>query len=327
MLKTNPAPLSTVILGFDGPSLPQSVASLLSMGLGGVALFKRNIEDPPQVRELCASVREACGRDWPPPVIAIDQEGGRVQRLRGLVSDMPSMAEVGKRGAGAVFEAGLETGRQVSALGFNVDFAPVLDVNTNKANPIIGDRAFAADADVCARHGVEFMEGLHEAGVAACGKHFPGHGDTRADSHLELPVVEAGIDTLLNRELKPFELAAARGIRMLMTAHCLYPAVDPDLPATLSRRIIDGLLRRRIGFEGVVITDDLGMKAVSERFSFQEILGFGFEAGVDLFMHCGAKGEGEELAHTLLSMLDGGDLDDSVVEASARRVMVLRTGL
>jgi len=318
--------LSTVLVGFDGTRLPDGVSRLLSQGLGGVVLFARNITDREQVMVLCAAVRSAA-RGMPAPIIAVDQEGGRVQRLRGLVPDVPPMAEIGVKGPVAAEETGTGMGACLRELGFNTDFAPVLDVNTNPDNPIIGDRAFSSDAVVVGQCGAALVRGMHRAGVTACGKHFPGHGDTSLDSHEDLPIVDTKMTTLSRRELSPFSKAVEAGLKMVMTSHCLYTEVDTEHPATLSAPVVNGLLRDGIGFKGVVVTDDLGMKAVSERYSFEEMLSRGFAIGVDLFMHCGADGQGEELARKLNEMSGAGALDETLVRRSARRVMELRKTL
>lgn len=314
---------SLFILGFDGPTLPDDVRDLLARGLAGVALFAQNLADAGQVRDLCGSIREAA-RDHPPPILAVDEEGGRVQRLRRIIGAFPPARVVGQGGPEGARRTGAAIGEALRDLGFNVDFAPVLDVDSNPDNPIIGDRAFSPDPERVARCGVAFLEGLHATGVLACGKHFPGHGDAAADSHLDLPVIGADRDTIERREVPPFEAAIRAGLPMVMTAHCVYPALDPDHPATLSRRIVGGLLRETLGFDGCVVTDDLGMKAIAGRFAFEEVLTRGIEAGVDLFLHCGAGGEGPALVETFEDLVRRGAVPEERLEAAARRVRKLR---
>lgn len=318
--------LSLFIIGFDGYSLPDEVAQLLGRGLGGVALFRRNIAERDQVISLCASIRRAA-ENLPPPLIAVDEEGGRVQRLKNICPPIPPMHDIGQKGVTAAFETGKAIGRELASLGFNVNFAPVLDVNTNPSNPIIGDRAFSDQADTVATCGVAFIKGLQSEGIIACGKHFPGHGDASMDSHLDLPVITADEETLLRRELIPFGTAILEGLKMVMTAHCVYPAVDERLPATLSRLVIEGWLRNKLGFSGVVITDDLGMKAIADRFSFEEVIELGLYAGIDIFLHCGSQGEGIALIETLQKLISNGNISKARVEEAASRVMKLRQSL
>lgn len=302
-----------VIAGFDGPVLPHDVAALLSRGLAGVALFRRNLVDAGQVRALCRAVRDAAGR--PAPIVSVDQEGGRVQRLRGLVPDVPPMAEVGAAGPEAARTWGRRIGRDLAELGFNVDFAPVLDVHSNPANPIIGDRAFAGDPERVAACAVAFLEGLESAGVRGCGKHFPGHGDASVDSHLDLPVLDLDPDLLASREIPPFAAAVRAGLGMVMTAHCRVPAIDPDHVATLSPAFLQGWLRGRLGFAGCIVTDDLGMRGIARDNPPERIAALGLAAGVDLFLHCGAQGEGLALVDVLAAAI----ASDPTLADAARR--------
>ena len=314
-----------VLLGFDGPRLPAEVATLLARGLAGVALFRRNLEDADQVRALCGDIRAAASGAV--PIVSVDQEGGRVQRLRGLLPDVPPMAEVGAAGPDAARAWGRRVGLGLAELGFNVDFAPVLDVDTNPANPIIGDRAFSDDPACVAACGVAFLQGLESAGVLGCGKHYPGHGDASVDSHLDLPVLEVSRDLLASRERVPFAAAIRAGLAMMMTAHCLYPEVDPDRVATLSPIFLRDGLRRDLGFSGCIVTDDLGMQGISRHHTPERIAALGLAAGVDLFLHCGAAGEGEAMVESLATVIAR---DPGLADAARRscgRVQALRARL
>jgi beta-N-acetylhexosaminidase len=218
--------------------------------------------------------------------VSLDQEGGRVQRIKAPLTVWPAMARVAAVGDLAYTEAvGQAMGREVAAFGFNVDYAPVLDVHTNPANPIIGDRAFGSDVATAAAQALAFWRGLEAAGVRGCGKHYPGHGDTATDSHLELPRVDADEKRLRAVELPPFEAAARARVPMIMTAHVVYPAVDAE-PATLSRLWLGDILRRKLAFEGVCVSDDLDMKAIRERWTTREVVQRGLIRGVDCFLAC-----------------------------------------
>ena len=262
-------------VGFDGTVAPAALrARIAASEVGGVMLFRPNIADPGQVATLVGALRGAAPTDAP-LLVSIDQEGGVVQRVRAPATVWPPMLAVGEAGDAARTKA---VGR---ALGVGWDFAPVLDVHTNPANPVIGNRAFGTTPEAVSAQALAFWRGLRGAGLVGCGKHFPGHGDTRTDSHHELPVVPHDLDRLRRIELAPFAAASAAGMEAFMTAHVLYPALDPDRPATLSRRIATELLRGELGFRGLLVSDDLGMKAVADRYPIEELAVAAIEAGCD----------------------------------------------
>ena len=269
-------------VGFDGQAAPDDLrARIAASEVGGVMLFRPNIASAGQVAALVGALRGASPEDLP-LLVSIDQEGGLVMRLRGLATDWPPMLAVGSAGdPERTRQVGRALGEELAALGIGWDFAPVLDVHTNPANPVIGNRAFGVTPEAVATHALAFWRGLRAAGVVGCGKHFPGHGDTRTDSHLELPVVAHDLARLRAVELAPFAAAANAGMEAFMTAHVLFPALDPDRPATLSRRILTEVLRGELGFEGVIVSDDLGMKAVADRYSIEELAVGCVEAGAD----------------------------------------------
>jgi beta-N-acetylhexosaminidase len=273
----------TLIVGFDGLAAPPELLAQVRAGqVGGVILFRRNVASPAQVAEVNAVLRAAA----PTPLLtSVDQEGGRVQRLRAPLTVWPPMAAVGRHSPEQSEALGRALAAELAALGFTLDFAPVLDVHTNPANPIIGDRAFGTTPELVAAHGCALVRGLQAGGVAACGKHFPGHGDTLLDSHLDLPVVTHDEARLQAVELVPFARAAAAGVAMVMTAHVVYPALDPDWPATLSPRVL-ARVRRDCGFAGVLVSDDLEMKAVADRYGIEEIVVRSLRAGCDAFLVC-----------------------------------------
>ncbi len=246
-----------------GPELgPEDRRFLETIDPASVVIFRENVRSPGQVRELILAIRESCPSGQ--VLIAVDQEGGRVARLREGVPVLPPMRTLGKTGDPVrIREAGRELGRALRELGFDVDFAPVLDVDSNPGNPVIGDRAFSSDPLAVGRLAMAFAEGLEAEGIIPCGKHFPGHGDTDLDSHLALPTVQVSREVLENRELVPFREAISAGIPMLMTAHVVYPAWDDLHPATLSRAIVSDLLRERLGYGGLILSDDLLMEAVA----------------------------------------------------------------
>ena len=309
--------LSTVcgqllVVGFDGTTLPNDLRDALAKGeRGGVILFKRNVQsidgretDIVQVAQLNAAIVAASPSSLP-PLISIDQEGGRVKRLGEPVMQLPPMRVLGDLGDVALVSAiGRAVGLELAALGFNMSFAPVLDVATNPANPIIGDRAFGADPRTVMRCGVAYLRGLQAASVLGCGKHFPGHGDTELDSHLALPRVRHGRKRLDEIEIPPFRAAIGAGVAAVMTAHIVFDALDAGAPATLSRAVVGSLLRAELGFEGLCISDDLTMQGVSpsggkEPAEVAKVAVEAVEAGCDVLL-VAHEGEAVCAAHRAL---------------------------
>ena len=251
------------IVGFRGHTVPPDLRALVAeFDLGGVIYFSRNVVEPRQLAELSREIA-ALARDWP-LWISVDQEGGRVARLRTPFTEWPPVATLGRSGDAALagrFAAALAA--ELTAVGINLDYAPVLDVHTNPANAVIGDRALSDRPDEVARLGVVLVETLQAAGIAACGKHFPGHGDTREDSHHELPLLDHDRRRLDAIELQPFRRAIAADVASIMVAHLGLPAIDAERPTSLAPAVVQTLLKDALGFAGMVVSDDLGMQAVS----------------------------------------------------------------
>ena len=274
------------IAGFAGHAVPPELRAIArEFDLGGVIYFARNIAEPAQVRDLSRECA-ALAQEWP-LWISVDQEGGRVARLRRPFTEWPPMITLGRcsddqlavRFARALAE-------ELRAVGINLDYTPVLDVHTNPKNPVIGDRALSDRAADAARLGALLIEALQGAGVAACGKHFPGHGDTSVDSHYELPIVEDPPERLREVEWVPFRAAIAAGVASIMTAHVLVPALDEERPATLSPVIVEGMLKQTLGHRGIVFTDDMGMKAISGPEGLGEACVLALLAGCDAVLLC-----------------------------------------
>ncbi len=252
-------------------------------GLGGIILFRRNVDAGP--RATLAFLADLISDAAEPILIAVDQEGGRVARLREEVISLPPMRALAARGDVALTRTAARVlGHQLRAIGFTMNMAPVLDVDTNPANPVIGDRAFGTTPEAVVEHALAFAAGLEDAGVASCGKHFPGHGDTDVDSHLALPTLSHGLERLDAVELAPFR--AATGLPAWMSAHVLYEALDRDVPATLSRKVMQRVAREQLGYEGVIISDDLEMKAVADHFGIAPSAPMAIEAGCDMVLVC-----------------------------------------
>ena len=276
------------LVGFDGFSVTPEVASLArQFDLGGIILFKRNVESPEQVAEIAWRAR-ALSRDLP-LWVGVDQEGGRVARVRAPLTEWPPMETLGRADSEELAgRFGTALALELTALGFSIDFAPVLDVLTNPQNPVInGGRAISGDPDTVSRIGAAIIRALQAGGVAACGKHFPGHGDTSVDSHFDLPLVEHPPDRLRAIDFVPFRGAMEAGVAGIMIGHLLVPAFDEERPATLSRAIVEGLLRDELGFDGLVFTDDMNMKAVAARFTPGGAAVAAIAAGCDVLLLCG----------------------------------------
>lgn len=295
-----------LIVGFEGKTAPSSRHPLVA----GYVSFTRNFGSLEEIVEQNRALAALALPGEPPLILSLDQEGGRVQRIRAPLRVWPPMATIGAGSEGDAEAAGLSLGGDVLALGFNVDYAPVLDVHSNPSNPIIGDRAFASEPQLAAKMALAFWRGLEASGVRGCGKHYPGHGDTATDSHLELPVVDKSLDQLRACELVPFAAAARAGVPLFMTAHVVYPQVDP-LPATMSHRWLTEILRGELGYQGVIVSDDLDMKAVADGFPLEQVILDGLRAGVDVFLAC----RDAAVQQKSLEILERAHRDDATLRA------------
>jgi beta-N-acetylhexosaminidase len=310
-----------LIGSFPGTSVSPELRSLArEFDLGGVILFSRNVEAPEQVAEL-AGTAESLGRSMP-AWVSIDQEGGRVARLTEPFTRWPPMAVLGRAKSEALAERfGRALARELRAVGITLDYAPVLDIHTNPKNPVIGDRALAERADEVARLGRVIIRALQSEGVAACGKHFPGHGDTSADSHFELPLVEHPPDRLRAVEFEPFRAAVDERVAFIMTAHVLVPAIDEREPATLSPAIVQALLREELGYAGVILSDDLEMKAVSARTPVPRAAVQAVKAGCDGLLVC--SGDVDLQAATLEALVkavESGEIPQKRIDDAMTRL-------
>jgi len=251
----------------------------------------------------------------------VDQEGGRVARLRAPFTEWPPMSVLGRAGdVSLASRFAVALAAELRAVGVTLDYAPVLDIHTNPTNPIIGDRALAGTAEVVARLGAAIIGSLQRAGVAACGKHFPGHGDTSVDSHLDLPLVEHPPDRIRRVECVPFEEAIRADVAFIMTAHVLVPSLDEEKPATLSRRIVNGMLREELGFPGVILSDDLEMKAIAGTYTVPDAAVAAIGAGCDGVLVCsGDIGVQVAALEALIHAVENGRISYGRVEDALTR--------
>ncbi len=315
---------NVIVCGFPGTSAPPTIhAWLRENAVAGLILFKRNIDDLQQATALIASCVEETD-PANPILVCVDQEGGRVARFGEPMLQLPAMRMLAEAADVPLTRAAASVlGRQLRAVGVNLDFAPVLDIDTNTDNPVIGDRAFGRTAGAVIEHALAFADGLHSGGVLSCGKHFPGHGDTDLDSHLALPTLRHDRGRLEAVELQPFRAAAGR-IPSLMTAHVVFEAIDPEVPATMSRAVIAELLRNDIGFEGTVFSDDLEMKAITDRYSIEEAGVRAIEAGCDLLLVCSDLEASARLREALAAEADHSELFRARLAEAQARANVLR---
>jgi beta-N-acetylhexosaminidase len=314
-LETQAARLFTV--GFHGKSVSDDLARLLGRGVGGVIFFSRNVGSPSEVLDATRAIKRLAGR---PLVISIDQEGGQVARLRRGFSELPPMRSVGATGNPALaHEIGRLIGRELRAVGFDMNYAPVLDVDTNPQNPVIGARSFGQTPELVSHFGVALAAGLESVGIAACGKHFPGHGDTHQDSHLELPRLPHSLDRLEQVELKPFVAAIEAGIPALMTAHVVFEPLDAVYPATMSHAVLHRLLREQLAYDGLVVSDDLEMRAVTEHFGVEAAVVHGLNAGVDHFLCCHSAEVAHAAIEAVIHAVERGTVSRETLATSNRR--------
>ncbi|MGV8909267.1 MAG: glycoside hydrolase family 3 protein [Propionicimonas sp.] len=317
---------TTLMPGFEGPVLPEWLAEELAAGLGSVCLFATNVVDPEQLRRLTAAIHTA----GPAALVATDEEGGDVTRLHHLEGSLhPGAAYLGSLDDVAVtYATAASIGAELLAAGIDLNLAPVADVNSNPLNPVIGVRSFGAEPELVARHVAAYTRGLQAAGVGAVAKHYPGHGDTSADSHRELPMITVDADLLAARELVPFAAAVAAGTLGVMTSHILVPAIDPELPATLSAPLL-GLLREDLGFTGAIISDALDMAGASGGRGIPEAAMLALAAGVDLLC-IGTDNAADQLdgivEHVLAAVRAGRLSQERLVDAAAR-VAALSAGV
>lgn len=315
-----------LIAGFEGTRLtPETEDLIRNHHIGGLILFGRNYESPEQLLQLITELQETAlsSSTGLPLFISVDQEGGRVARLPAPFTDYPPASCLGHaRSESLAFRFGQALATELLEVGINMDYAPVLDVNTNPENPIIGDRAFSPDPEWASRLSAAFIRGFQETGILPVGKHFPGHGDTRLDSHLDLPTVDRPIHTLEAVELMPFR----ENIHMpaMMTAHVMYPAWDPQLPATFSKIILQEVLRQQLGFKGVIISDDLEMKAIEKHWPFESFPALGVAAGVDIFLICHSPEKIRSLHNRLAEDSEQGNISSQSIAQSVERIMKLK---
>lgn len=309
-----------VMVRLFGTELDEDTAAFLKDNrVRGACLFRQNMTDAAQLTRLTTALRAAMG---PQALIALDQEGGAVVRSTWVPAPPSAMALGAANDPELAREVGAAVARAVRSLGFNWNFAPVLDLNNNPHNPVIAERSFGADPDTATRIALAWMAGSESEGVACCVKHFPGHGDTHVDSHRALPTVDKPLAELERFEFAPFRMAAQSAPAM-MTAHIVYPALDAEYPATMSRTILTGILREQWHYEGVVITDGMDMDAIAQRYGAGQAAVRALVAGADMVMAIGSRATQEETIAAIAAAIASGELPMAEVEARLARLAKL----
>lgn len=314
-----------VIAGFEGTDLNEDIMELIEeYKIGGFILFSRNILDEVQTLELLNDIKEINSKNPIPLLLSIDEEGGKVSRLPKSYPRLPEAREFGKKNDKELsYELGKVLGDRVKSLGFNMNFSPVLDINSNPNNPVIGNRAFGSEKESVAINGIQVMLGIMDRDVISVVKHFPGHGDTNLDSHINLPIVNKTKNELKSFELVPFIKAIENNVDAIMLAHILYPEID-NYPATMSSRIINELLRDELGFTGVIISDDMTMGAIMENYTIEEgVLSF-LKAGGDLALICHGKNNVIKVIEEITKAVERGELTEEEVNNKVYRILKLK---
>lgn len=315
-----------LIIGISGTAITDSERALIQeIKPAGFILFARNVEEPAQVIELNRELTSLLPPELP-PLCTVDQEGGRVQRVKDGATRFPPLRWLGNcEDEQLTVDHARALAREVKALGFHLNWAPVADVDSNPANPIIGDRSFGRDPQMVASSVNSWIRATQGEGLMAAAKHFPGHGDTAIDSHLDLPYVEREARDIREVELRPFRAAIEADVAAIMTAHVIFPAFDENWPATLSTEIIGGILRREMGYEGLIVTDDLEMKAVAGRYNLETQLERACLAGVDLMLACESPELQVKCYETLIHLQEEDPRrQDELAIASEKRLLAAR---
>ena len=317
------------LVGFDGFSVPADFKMAAEkFQLGGVIYFKRNVQSPAQLAELSNELQFSCRtKEMPGYFVSIDHEGGKVNRLVKPFTKFPGNENLGELGSPKIgFEFGIVIAKELKAIGVNVDFAPVVDVNTNKDNPVMKGRMFSSDPEVCGKMGSAVCRGIQKMGVIAVAKHFPGHGDTKEDSHFALPRVNKSLEALEEIELIPFRRMARSRVEGIMTAHILNDALDPKYPATLSESTINGILREKIRFQKLIFSDDMEMKAITDHYGAEEAAVLAIKAGCDILIYRGDAGFPHACVEAVIKAVESNQIPMQQIEASFKRIEEAKKG-
>ncbi|HHU31550.1 MAG: beta-N-acetylhexosaminidase [Zhaonellaceae bacterium] len=315
-----------VMVGVDGYEHDENSKHLIkNYHVGGFVLLKQNIKNLEQMLDLINSLKKANSVNKIPLFLAIDEEGGRISRLPQEFAKIPSSKAIGEINNGEIsYQVGSIIGEELKMLGLNMNFAPVLDINSNAENPVIGDRAFGDKPGIVSKLGIQTMKGLQEQNIVSVVKHFPGHGDTSVDSHYGLPIVNNDLDRLESFELLPFYEAVKNGADAVMIAHIMLPKIDANSPATFSKTIINDILRNKMDFEGVVITDDMTMGAINDNFDLGKAAVESIKAGSDIILVCHDFAKEEAVLKALYEAAENKDIPITRIDQSVYRILKMK---
>jgi len=315
-----------ITVGIDGYNLDDNAKGLIeSKKVGGIILFKNNVNDSNQLLQLINSIKETNSTNKIPIFISVDEEGGRVNRFPKEIKALPSNKIVGnKNDSNLAYDIGKDIGYALSSFGYNMDFAPVLDINSNPNNTVIGDRAFSSDKNIVANLGANEIKGFKSSNVICVAKHFPGHGDTATDSHYSLPIINKTIEQLQELEFVPFKKAIEEKVPAIMVSHILLPNVDDTNPASMSKTIITDILRKDLNFDGVVVSDDMTMGAITNDYDISEACIKAINAGTDLLLVCHGYDNEVKVINSIKEAVNNKTISMDRIDESVYRILSLK---
>lgn len=317
-----------MIIGISGQTLTDDEKKfIVSNNIGGIILMGRNVSEPKQVHELCKEIQSLRTQmqDKAPLFIGIDMEGGRVARLKAPFTQWPPLKKLGDLdNATVTFHFSNKMGQELNAVGINLDFAPCVDIFTNAKNTVIGDRSISADPEMVAKHASALVRGYIKSNIISCAKHFPGHGNTIVDSHEDLPVEELDMKRLDSLELVPFKRTFKARVDMVMTSHILFKNVDPEWPVTLSEIFLKKILREQCRYRGLIVTDDLDMKAMAKHYDVKQIPVRAMQAGAQILLYCNEPMSPVRAIEGISEALAKGTLKKADLEASYKQILEVK---
>ncbi|MBP1948583.1 beta-N-acetylhexosaminidase [Virgibacillus litoralis] len=315
-----------IVAGISGTTLTKNTKKLVNhYKIGGIILYRENMQTPDQTVKLTNKIRAENSDNHLPILLGVDQEGGEISKLPGDLNEIPGNGKIGDRNNQEYsYKIGAHLGKMVKSFGFNLNFAPVLDVNSNPDNPVIGERSFGEDPKVVSNLGIQTMKGIQSQGTISVIKHFPGHGDTSVDSHLQLPTVNKTLMELENLELIPFKKAINNGADVVMVAHILLPQIDSEYPSSMSQQIISGLLRQQLNFSGVIVTDDMTMRAITNNYDIGNAAVQSVKSGSDMIMVAHDFNKVMTVINALKEAVEQGEITEERINKSVTRIMELK---